>query len=290
MTAHRFEALFPEQIQARLEACPALVLPFGTIEWHSYHLPLGLDGLVAQGLAERVADTLDAVLAPVSYWAAGGVPYPYTLNLPGSIVEPLLEATFEQFAAMGFRVIVGLTGHFGLEQTLILKRAAVRVMRRSPATILPLAEYDLVTDLGYTGDHAATGETSLLWALHPDLVRLDAVPPDMPLDGVLGTDPRGSASAERGRELLDQIAGRTAAMAERLLRRTSPVERAAYIEAVAAGVRVLERTLQERETRPKRMVPSLTTPAYLAHCQAIYSGAYALAQAEAERKLSDLSN
>src|SRR3954453_828208 len=161
MTAYPLEALFPEQLQHRLDECPALVLGFGTIEWHSYHLPLGLDGLVAQGLAERVADRLDAVLAPVSYWAAGGVPYPYTLNLPGSLIEPLLETLFEQFAALGFRVIVGLTGHFGLEQTLVLKRAALKVMRRSAVTILALTEYDVTTASGYSGDHAATGETSL---------------------------------------------------------------------------------------------------------------------------------
>jgi len=290
MTAYRLEALFPEQLQERLDSCPALVLPFGTIEWHSYHLPLGLDGLVAQGLAERVAGMLDAVLAPVSYWAAGGVPYPYTLNLPGSIVEPLLETLFEQFAAMGFRLIVGLTGHFGLEQTLVLKRAAVKVMRCSPVTILPATEYDMTTDIGYKGDHAATGETSLLWALRPELVRLDAVPADAQLDGILGLDPRGSASERLGNELLEQIAGRTAEVAGRLLRHTVPVERAAYVEAVGAGVRVLERTLREREIRPKHRVPAVTTTAYLAHCKAIYRGAYGLAQSEAERKLEDLAN
>lgn len=290
MTAYPIEALFPEQLQDRLDKCPTLVLGFGTIEWHSYHLPLGLDGLVAQGLAERVARRLDAVLAPVSYWAAGGVAYPYTLNLPGRVVEPLLEALFEQFAAMGFRLIVGLTGHFGLEQTLILKRAGVAVMRRSPVTILPVTEYDMTTDIGYKGDHASTGETSLLWALRPELVRLDAVSPGAPLDGVLGPDPRGSASETLGQELLEQIAGRTAEVAARLLRHTAPLERAAYVEALAAGVRVLERTLRERGTRPKSLVPSITTPAYLAHCRAIYSGAYALAQSEAERKLDDLSN
>ena len=56
-------------------------------------------------------------------------------------------------------------------------------MERSPATILALTEYDLVTDT-YGGDHAGPGETSLLWALRPDLVRLDAIDSRSPLDGV----------------------------------------------------------------------------------------------------------
>jgi creatinine amidohydrolase len=289
MTVYRLETLFPQEIAGRLEARPILVLPFGTIEWHSHHLPLGLDGIVAEALGERIADRSDAVLCPVSYWAVGGVPYPYTLNLPVAVIEPLLVTVFEQFAAMGFRVLVPFTGHFGLEQTLTLKRAAVAVMRRSPVTILPLTEYDLTTDAGYKGDHAGIGETSLLWALRPELVRLDAVPASTPLDGVLGADPRGQARSEFGGELLDTIGQRAGDMALRLLNGTSPVERADFIEALAAGVKVLEKTAAQRQVLPKRDVPSITTPAYLAYCQALYAGEYRAAQAHAERKLAALA-
>ena len=289
MSFYRLEELFPEQLQTRLELCPALVLSFGTIEWHSHHLPLGLDGLVAQALGEQVAERIGAVVAPVSYWAAGGVPYPYTLQLPGSLIEPLLLAIFEQFAAIGFRVIVALTGHFGLEQTLILKRAALQVMRHTSVAILPLTEYDLTTDLGYSGDHAGVGETSLLLALRPELVRLDAVPADAPLDGVLGIDPRGSASAARGRELFDHITEYTARFATRLLYHTSAAQHHEYIEALDIGVQVLERTMQKRQVQPKERVPAVTTPAYLAYSQAMAIGDYGAAQEHAKRKLHALA-
>lgn len=294
MTVYRLETLFPDELTARLRDRPVLVLPFGTIEWHSHHLPLGLDGIVAEAVGERIAAAADAVLCPVSYWAVGGVPYPYTLNLPLTVIEPLLTALLEQFGAMGFRVIVAFTGHFGLEHTLTLKRAALHVMRRSPAAILPLTEYDLTTDSGYLGDHAGVGETSLLWALRPDLVRLDAVPHNQALDGVIGPDPRGvggqnAASAETGAELLAVIARRAADFALRLLNETDALQRSAYIEALAAGVRVLERTAQQRAALPKKHVPPITTAAYLAFCQALQQGDYRAAQAHAERKFADLS-
>lgn len=289
MTLYRLEAMFPEEIAARIAARPLLVLPFGTIEWHSHHLPVGLDGMVAEGIGERIAALTEGVLCPVSYWAVGGVPYPYTLNLPADLVEPLYVAAFEQFGAMGFRVLVALTGHFGLDQTLVIKRAALTVMRRSPVTILPLAEYDLTTDIGYKGDHAGTGEASLLWALRPELVRLDAVPAGAPLDGVIGPDPRGSASAEGGAALLEQIAGRAAEVALRLLEATTPLERANYIEALAAGVKVLAKTAAQRAVMPKQDVPSITTPAYLAYLQALRHGDYRAAQGHAERKYAALS-
>lgn len=290
MTIYQLETLFPEQLDARLATAPVLVLPFGTIEWHSYHLPLGLDGIVAEGIGRAIADPLDAVLAPVSYWAAGGVPYPHTLKLPGEQIEALLVSLFDQFGEMGFKVIVGFTGHFGLEQTLVLKRAALTTMHHSPVTILPVTEYDMTAgDGGYKGDHAGIGETSLLWALREDLIRLDYLPADEPLDGVLGADPRGEASQEHGRELLGQISERTATIARRLLDATTAVERARYIDALNAGVRVLHKTARQRAVLPKSEVPSIGTPAYLAYCHAIYTGDYASAKHYAERKLTDLT-
>lgn len=289
MTVYQLETLFPDQLEERLKIAPVLVLPFGTIEWHSHHLPLGLDGIVAEGIGTAIADQLDAVLAPVSYWAAGGVPYPYTLKLPGDQIEALLVTLFDQFAEMGFKVIVAFTGHFGLEQTLVLKRAALTTMRHSPVTILPVTEYDMTTDIDYKGDHAGIGETSLLWALREDLIRLDAVPADQPLDGVLGADPRGVASPDYGRELLQKISERTAEVGQRLLERTDAVERARYVDALSAGVRVLAKTMDERGIKPKSAVPSISTAAYLAYCQAIYTGDYIAAKSHAERKLNDLA-
>lgn len=288
MPAYHFEKLFPVEIEARLKAMPVLVLGFGTLEWHSHHLPLGLDGLVAQAVSERIAERVEAVVSPVSYWAAGGVPYPYTLKLPISVIEPLLISLFEQFGEMGFRVITVFTGHFGIEQTLILKRAAHTVMSRSPVTILPVTTYDLISDV-YTGDHAALGETSLLMALHPDLVKLDAIPADVKLDGIIGAEPRGSAIASKGVMMLNQIVSAAEVTIKRLLQQNS-VERARYHEVSGLLARVLQKTFEQRQQLPKALVPSITTPAYLQCCQALYNdGDYVQAKQLAEKKLADLS-
>ena len=286
---HRIEELNPDQLAARLEARPILVMSFGTIEWHSHHLPLGLDGIVAQWLAEGIAEKADAVLFPTSYWAAGGVPYPYTLQLSGDIIEPLIEASFQQFAAMGFKVIIAITGHFGLEQTLALKRAAHTVMQRSSANILPLTEYDLTLDEGYKGDHAGIGETSLMLAHAAHLVNLEVVSADTALDGVLGDDPRGQASAAYGQRLFDLIVERASEFGQRFLDAMSPVERMDYIAALSAGLGVLQKTAAARQQQVKSQVPSIMTPAYQDYCQAIYAGDFREAKRHAERKLRDLT-
>ena len=282
------EELFPEQLEDRIKVCPVLVLPLGTIEWHSHHLPVGLDGLVAHKIGEEIARISEAVLAPLFYTAVGGVPYPFTLNLTADVIEPLYVSLFEQFGTMGFKCIVAFTGHFGLEQTLIIKRAALEVMRKSSISILPLTEYDIITDQ-YTGDHAATGETSLLMALRPDLVMLDAVPEEEKLDGIIGKDPRGDASPEKGQVLFDTIARRTSQVALRLLHNTSGLQRMDFIQVVSLTVAILEKLSQERKVRPKSEVPPIVTPAYIRCCQSLYEGDYKAAQAAAEQKLADLS-
>lgn len=287
MTIYPYERLLVEEFEGRLKARPLLVVPFGTLEWHSYHLPLGLDGLVAESVAGRIADLSDAVLAPVSYWAVGGLAFPYTLKLPVEVIEPLLTTVLEQFAEMGFRSIVTFTGHFGVEQLLVLKRTAVNVMRRTPITILPLSPYDLVTDV-WTGDHAGIGETSLLWSFEPDLIHLDKLPENVNQHGIVGKDPRGEASADRGRELHELISTRAAQVAARLLDETGAVERNHYVEMLQSTVRVLEEMTHLRAAYPRGVLPSLTTPDYLAACAALFSGEYRQGKAQADHKLAEL--
>jgi creatinine amidohydrolase len=280
---HRLDELDPAGIEARLAAWPGLVLPLGTVEWHSHHLPLGLDMLKAAAIAERVAAQTGAVLAPPAWWAAGGVPFPYTLRLPGSLVEPVLREVLAQLAAMGFRGLLVLNGHYGLENTLAVRRAALAVTEEAGATVIALADYELLTDLGNRGDHAGTWETSLLLAARPELVRLD-VGGDLP--GVIGDDPRGDASAHLGRRGLDVAAERAAQALDAALAH-STADRVEYAAALRASVSALERLWQLREQLPRELVPPVQTAAWLLHVEALRDGDYERARAAAEQKLAD---
>jgi len=198
----RLEELRPDQLKRALSRFPALVLPIGTIEWHSHHLPLGLDGIKALAVAERVARKTGAVLAPVSYWAAGGVPYPYTLHLDSAQCRELYVAVLQQFANMGFTTILMVNGHFGLSQSLGARQAAIACMNNKTSTVLVFAEYEVLVDVGDRGDHAGRWETSLLWAARPDLVDVRRLSSAGPLPGVIGhgqrADGTGRALGKRG--------------------------------------------------------------------------------------------
>jgi len=71
----RLEELFPAELETYLTETPALLIPLGTIEWHGHHLPLGLDVLKADALADAAAEGCGAVVAPPIWLAAGGVPF-----------------------------------------------------------------------------------------------------------------------------------------------------------------------------------------------------------------------
>jgi creatinine amidohydrolase len=272
----RLEELFP----AELEELRALLVPVGTIEWHGHHLPLGLDLLKADALARAAAERCGAVVAPPSWFAAGGVAFPHTLRLDGKLIEPLLTEALVQLAADGFRVIALVNGHYGLENMLATKRAAATTMQRTDATVLALADYELLIDEGARGDHAGEWETALLLAVRPDLVRLDDAG-DKP--GVIGADP-AKATPDQGRRGLDAAATKLAAAVERALEE----DRRPYAVALAAGIEALEALWELRQRVGRDSAPPLQTEAWLDHCRALHAGRYADATDAAKRKLREM--
>ena len=274
---HRLEELDPSRLEARLAEKPALVLALGTIEWHSRHLPLGLDLLKAQAIARRTAERSGAVLAPPTWWAAGGVPQPYTLRLSGVVTEPVLAAVLEGVAEFGFRAICLLNGHYGLENSIAVRRAALAC---TGATVIPLADYELLTDLGATGDHAGVFETALLLPERPDLVHLEL---EGELPGVIGDDPRGRATPELGEEALELASARAADLLEKVLHEP----RAPIAAALTAAVEALEELWRLRAQLPREQVPPVVTPAWISHLERFRDGEWQEAQRAAEAKRAD---
>ncbi len=272
----------PAQIEARLATCPALILPIGTVEYHGAHLPLGLDGLKSELIAEAAATASGAVLAPTSWWAADGVTRPFTLRLQASVVEPLLVEALVQFSRMGFLAIALANGHFGLENSRLLRRAALSAMERTDTSVMPVADYEVLLDLGNDGDHAGHWETSLLLGARPELVHLDAIPDGDEVDGVIGADPR-SANAEDGSVGIAR-AGRSIADSVGRALAFSPGERAGYVGALVAALAALDRIAELRLSLPREQVPPPLTPAWRAHLEAMERGDWDAARAAAEAK------
>ena len=183
--------LLPAELDAATAATAPLFLPFGTVEWHSDHLPLGLDTLVAEAACQHWAGAV-GVVAPATSWGIGGVPFPGTVRLNPEVMERHYRDLFGQCAHLGFQRLCAVPGHYGLEQLLTLKRAAFQHQQQWSGVVLVCPVYELTSDLGYDGvDHAGAVETSLLLWARADLVDARRLGRPDVLEGVIGRDPRG---------------------------------------------------------------------------------------------------
>jgi creatinine amidohydrolase len=209
-TGVQMQFLRPGQLEKALRQFPAVYVPFGLIEWHGRHLPLGNDALKAHGILVKAAEQFGGVVYPPVYFHDG---------FPKESLVPVLISLFERLKKTGARVILGVSGHNVQGQIDMIDKALAPVIADGTVAGMGLWEITLSSGPESGTDHAAKWETSNMMFLYPDLVDLSTLgdgplAPNMkPPDGIGGQDPRKYASAEVGRrniELASQAIGRKA--------------------------------------------------------------------------------
>ena len=198
------EMPWPKVEEAAIQAGSTVVWPFGAVEQHGPHLPLGTDGLFADRL-------LDAVLAllpqELPIWRLplqnlGFSPehrgFPGTLTLPPELLISQVVAIGQQLAGAGFQRLVLFNGHGG--QIALLQTAARQLRSAVPhLAVLPCFLWSGPEGLSALipepersqGLHAALAETSLMLHLAPELVGCER-----PCDGLMGGSPPQGWSLE----------------------------------------------------------------------------------------------
>jgi creatinine amidohydrolase len=223
----QLDRLRPAAIDAIKAAAPVAYVPWGAIEWHSYHAPVGLDGHQALGQSRALAARTGGVVLPPLFVGTDTIKpfkgFGHTVEHSGGTVRALCAELLAQLADEGFRALVVVTGHCGgahvdaLQETVDAFASA-----RSDAGALLVPSFAPIQD-AYPSNHAARGETSFQLLFEPDTVDLAAQPPGPPPtldgDGVWGEDPRASTAAE-GRAMLALFVERVAPDVLALLDRT----------------------------------------------------------------------
>lgn len=177
-----WDELTSPEIAALTSGTDAVIIPFGAIEQHGPHLPLGVDWRICTYVARGVS-------------ALTGVPYllPLTVGVsgshgrfPGTVgvrVETMIAVVTEVVAglyASGARQFVLMNGHAwnaaALEASADRIRTTyddARVRPLAYATMYPGPEIDGRVSHGRSLMHANYFETSVMLAIEPELVRLD---------------------------------------------------------------------------------------------------------------------
>jgi creatinine amidohydrolase len=235
--------LWNELTSDELERMPkgetVILFPIGSLEVHGSHLPLGIDGLVIEKIAQLAAEKEppSLVLPTLDYaYANENAHFPGGISLSAKTLIPLIEEICDEVSRNGFNKIILLNGHGGNNQVLrVIQRDMLRE-RRDYVTYMYVEPWSPIEQgirelaKGATIDHACEIETSIALYLIGHLVKLNKVkheaktgvsklPDDVKssvswqsycIEGYLG-DPR-RATIEKGKKLADKWVSEVASL------------------------------------------------------------------------------
>ncbi len=230
--AVQMQFLRPGQLEKALRDFPAVYVPFGLIEWHGRHLPLGNDALKAHAILVKTAEQFGGVVYPPVYFHNG---------FPQESLVPVLTALFQRLKKTGARVILGVSGHNVQGQIDMIDKALAPVIADKTAAGMGLWEITLSRGPESGTDHAAKWETSNMMFLYPNLVDMSTLgngplAPNMkPPDGIGGQDPRKYASAGVGRRNIELAAQAIGKKAKELLESLPPDQRSFNLPTISPG-------------------------------------------------------
>jgi creatinine amidohydrolase len=238
-TARDFAALPRDRLIA--------VLPVGAIEQHGPHLPLRVDQAILDGILAAtlplIPEDLPAVILPTLPVGKSDehAAFPGTLTFSAATLMAMWSEIGDSVARAGVRKLVVLNSHGGqiapmdivardlrLRHKMLVVAANWFAMGLPPGLFTPEEER--------FGIHAGDMETSVMRALHPDLVQMDHARDFRPLVADLGTKhlgltpagklawaaqdlhPAGAcgnaslATAEKGQQVIDHAARQIVAL------------------------------------------------------------------------------
>jgi creatinine amidohydrolase len=169
----------PDFVQAIHRSQGVCVLPFGIIEKHGPHLPLGTDLLDVRFAVMNAVQQEYAVVFPEYYFGQifEAQQQPGTVAYSLSTQLTLLQETVKEMARNGCKKVVIVNGHGGNESLLPLFGQAQLASPRDYVVYvfgLPRLNVPGRPALKTTNDmHAGESETSLMLIARPDLVHLD---------------------------------------------------------------------------------------------------------------------
>ena len=157
------------------------ILPAGIMEKHGPHLPLSTDMILSREIASRAAELEYAIVFPEFYFGQiyEAKHQPGTVAYSNELIWKMLEETCEEMSRNGIKKIIIVNGHGGNNnlfgyfcQAQLAERKDYTVVFFQPDDNELEAELSKLRKTDY-GGHADEEETSMVYAVRPDLVHAD---------------------------------------------------------------------------------------------------------------------
>lgn len=176
----RWEELTADEFRGAVQqSMGTCLLPFGILEKHGPHLPLGTDLMNARYVALAAAETDFAVVFPEYYFGQifEARHEPGTIAYSTSLQLQLLQETTDEMARNGCKKIIIVNGHGGNEY-LLPYFAQTQLERERDYVVYVLPLFTTLPPGGpakkTTNDmHAGEKETSEMLITRPDLVHME---------------------------------------------------------------------------------------------------------------------
>lgn len=170
-----------------------VILPVGSLEQHGNHLPVSTDSIIAEYLAENVAEKIDAVSLPVLTFGISFEHEPmFNVSLTHQTFSLVIKDVCISLLKFGFKDVIILNSHHGNMGALHYVAQDVNndYFKNNHHENKTKESVDILTrsfkkDLGINFinywhlmekfDHAGEIETSIILAIKPELVKLDKI-------------------------------------------------------------------------------------------------------------------
>lgn len=162
------------------------IIPVGSIEQHSLHLPFNVDSFLAETIGKTLAEEINAIVTPTIVYGAnslsnsgGGKTFPGSVGLSGTVLIEYYKQIIKQYLLNGAKKIFVLNAHWENERFLI---EAVEELNVDDSIHIVVASWWNVVNIdemlsifpsfcSWELEHAGQAETALLLYLMPEWVK-----------------------------------------------------------------------------------------------------------------------
>jgi len=163
------------EIEKYLKTNKSMIIPAGTCEQHSKHLPLNTDTVVTEFIAGYLSQETGIILAPTLNYGVN-LPcdkyFPGTCSLTEDILKNLTGSILDWWKIQGFERFYILSAHGDLFHIKALRESDPERVKVLEVYHIPLED---ILEKQKGVKHACEGETSVMMFLHPELVKKDCI-------------------------------------------------------------------------------------------------------------------